>query len=152
MDRTACTEPQCLYKGALYFTVELYLYSLYGPYGLYRASVPVQGCTLPLPLPLPLPWPHARGNVITSDRLLSYVWKFEPQNVKHRYWFIVISTLLAVYCLVCRYEYQCALSADLFACWRTLYVTLVSRWGLSFPSDAVVKYSSLIALLTNIVH
>ena len=29
--------------------VELYLYSLYGPYGLYRASVPVQGCTLPLP-------------------------------------------------------------------------------------------------------
>jgi hypothetical protein len=31
-------------------TVELYLYSHYGPYGLYRASVPVQGCTLPLPL------------------------------------------------------------------------------------------------------
>ena len=29
--------------------VELYLYSLYGPYGLYRASGPVQGCTLPLP-------------------------------------------------------------------------------------------------------
>ena len=27
--------------------VELYLYSLSGPYGLYRASVPVQGCTLP---------------------------------------------------------------------------------------------------------
>jgi len=27
--------------------VELYLYSLYGPYGLYRASMPVQGCTLP---------------------------------------------------------------------------------------------------------
>ena len=33
-------------------TVELYLYSPYGPYGLYRASVPVQGCTLPLPLPI----------------------------------------------------------------------------------------------------
>jgi len=49
MGRTACTEPQCLYKGALYLylTVELYLYSPYGPYGLYRASVPVQGCTLP---------------------------------------------------------------------------------------------------------
>jgi hypothetical protein len=31
--------------------VELYLYSPFGPYGLYRASVPVQGCTLPLPLP-----------------------------------------------------------------------------------------------------
>jgi len=30
-------------------TVELYVYSPYGPYGLYRASVPVQGCTLPLP-------------------------------------------------------------------------------------------------------
>ena len=30
--------------------VELYLYFPYGPYSLYRASVPVQGCTLPLPL------------------------------------------------------------------------------------------------------
>ena len=29
-------------------SVELYLYSPYGPYGLYRASVPVQGCSLPL--------------------------------------------------------------------------------------------------------
>ena len=49
MGRKACTEPQCLYKGALYLylTVQLYLYSPYGPYGLYRASVPVQGCTLP---------------------------------------------------------------------------------------------------------
>jgi hypothetical protein len=48
MGRTACTEPQCLYKDALYLylTVELYLYSPYGPYGLYRALVPVQGCTL----------------------------------------------------------------------------------------------------------
>jgi len=27
--------------------VELYLYSSYGAYSLYRASVPVQGCTLP---------------------------------------------------------------------------------------------------------
>ena len=51
MGRTASTERQCLYKGALYLylTVELYLYSPYGPYGLYRASVPVQRCTLPLP-------------------------------------------------------------------------------------------------------
>ena len=31
---------------------KLYLYSPYGPYGLYRASVPVQRCTLPLPIPL----------------------------------------------------------------------------------------------------
>jgi hypothetical protein len=44
MGRTACTEPQCLYKGALYLTVHLYLYSHYGPYALHRASVPVQGC------------------------------------------------------------------------------------------------------------
>jgi hypothetical protein len=50
MGRTACTEPQCLYKGAalyLYLTVELYLYFPYGLYVLYRASVPVQGCPLP---------------------------------------------------------------------------------------------------------
>ena len=30
-------------------TVQLYLYSSYGPYGLYRVSVPVQGCNLPSP-------------------------------------------------------------------------------------------------------
>jgi hypothetical protein len=50
MVRTACTEPQCLYNGTLYhyLTVELYLYSPYGPYGLYRASVSVQRCTLSL--------------------------------------------------------------------------------------------------------
>ena len=30
--------------------VDLYLYSPYGPYGLYTVSVHVQGCTLPLPL------------------------------------------------------------------------------------------------------
>jgi len=29
--------------------LEVYLYSPYGPYGLCRASVPVQRCTLPLP-------------------------------------------------------------------------------------------------------
>ena len=57
MGRTACTEPQCLYKGALYLylTVELYLYSPYGLYGLYRASVPVQGGTLPLPYSRAIP-------------------------------------------------------------------------------------------------
>jgi len=48
MSRTACTEPQCLYNGAL--SLYLYLYSPYEPYGLYRASVPVQRCTLPLPI------------------------------------------------------------------------------------------------------
>jgi hypothetical protein len=57
MGRTACTEPQCLYKGALYLylTVELYLHSPYGPYGLYRASVPVQRCTLPVPYSRAIP-------------------------------------------------------------------------------------------------
>jgi len=57
MDRTASTEPQCLYSRAIPLlplwavrpvqsltacTVELYFYSPYGPYRLYRASVPVQ--------------------------------------------------------------------------------------------------------------
>jgi len=50
MGRTARTEPQCLYNGALY--LYLYLYSPYRPYILYRASVPVQRCTLTLPIPL----------------------------------------------------------------------------------------------------
>ena len=50
MGHMACTELQCLYNRALY--LYLYLYSPYGLYGLYRASVPVQRCTLPLPTPL----------------------------------------------------------------------------------------------------
>ena len=50
MCRTACTEPQCLYNGALY--LYLYVYSPSVPYGLYRTSVPVQRCTLTLPIPL----------------------------------------------------------------------------------------------------
>jgi len=51
MDRTASTEPQCLYNGALY--LYLYLYSPYGPYGLYRSSVPLQRCSLSLAISLP---------------------------------------------------------------------------------------------------
>jgi len=57
MGPTVCTEPQCLYSRAIPLlplwavrpveslsacTIELYLYPPYGPYGLYRASVPVQ--------------------------------------------------------------------------------------------------------------
>ena len=57
MGCTVSTDPQYLYSTAMpllplwavrslltisAFTVELYLYSPYGPYGLYRASVPVQ--------------------------------------------------------------------------------------------------------------
>ena len=68
MGRTACTEPQFLYKGALYLTVELYFYSPYGPYGLYRASVPVQGCTLPyLLLSLFLGQTSAESETKSSD-------------------------------------------------------------------------------------
>ena len=66
MDRTACTEPQYVYSTAIPLlplwtvqpvqslstcTVQLYLYSPYGPYSLYRASVPVQysyNSTLPI--------------------------------------------------------------------------------------------------------
>jgi len=51
MDRTACTKPKCLYNGALY--LYLYLYNSYRLYSLYRASVPVQRCTLTLPITLP---------------------------------------------------------------------------------------------------
>jgi len=57
MGRTVCTEPQCLYSTAIPLlplwtvlsvhslsacTVQLYLYSPYRPYSLYRALVPVQ--------------------------------------------------------------------------------------------------------------
>ena len=57
MDRTACTVPQCLYSIAIpllplwtvqpvqtlsFCTVYLILYSPYGPYGLYRTSLPEQ--------------------------------------------------------------------------------------------------------------
>ena len=65
MGRTACTEPQCLYSTAIPLlplwsvrpvqglsacTVQLYLYYPYGPYGLYRASVPVQYSYISIPL------------------------------------------------------------------------------------------------------
>ena len=40
------TEPSPPSSAVGHERVELYLYSRYGPYGLYRASVPVQGCTL----------------------------------------------------------------------------------------------------------
>jgi len=50
MGRTACTEPQCLYNGALY----LYIYHYFPnwPYSLYRESVPVKWCNLTLPIHL----------------------------------------------------------------------------------------------------
>ena len=58
--------PYGLYRAS----VQLYLYSPYGPYGLYRASVPVQGCTLPLLLHYIVDHQVVRaalGEVITED-------------------------------------------------------------------------------------
>ena len=40
-------DPSPLSSAVGHENVELYPYSPYGPYDLYRASVPVQGCTLP---------------------------------------------------------------------------------------------------------
>ena len=51
--------------------VELYLYSPYGPYGLYRASVPVQGCTLTL-LKKPVDYDFVRKCPMSA--LLSALW------------------------------------------------------------------------------
>jgi hypothetical protein len=48
MDRTACTEHQCLYSTAKF-------YSSYGPYLLYRASLPVQYSSTSTPLWAVLP-------------------------------------------------------------------------------------------------
>ena len=51
MSPTTCTEPQCLYNGALATSAVVKKENSYtstppyGPYGLYRASVPVQRCT-----------------------------------------------------------------------------------------------------------
>ena len=79
--------------------VELYLYSPYRPYGLYRASVPVQGCTLPLPLhELPINTyaharTHARAHTHTNTHIHTHTrthvcWKVESagQNRKGQSW------------------------------------------------------------------
>ena len=54
--------------------VELYLYYPYVPYGLYRASVPVQGCTLPY-LVLTVLLVELR---LTLRRLMSYIYIEHP--------------------------------------------------------------------------
>jgi len=51
--------------------VELHLYSPYGPYGLYRVSVPVQGCTLPL----------SKKHKSTCIDLLKMVYRLRKWNV-----------------------------------------------------------------------
>jgi len=87
MGRTACTEPQCLYSRAIPLlplwtvrpvqslsvcTVELYLYSPYGPYGLYRAPVPVQGCTFPLLFLLQKPKKERSLLILKSEMCLKW--------------------------------------------------------------------------------
>ena len=85
MGRTASTEPQCLYKGALYLTVELYLYSHYGPYGLYRASVPVQGCTLPYSRAIPLlpQWAVRPVQSLSACTRAHFSWKLPEWTSKY---------------------------------------------------------------------
>jgi len=52
--------------------VELYLYSRYGPYGLDRASVPVQGCTYYLTLWLGIHVDTGEGkNVVSGEKINS---------------------------------------------------------------------------------
>jgi len=74
MDRTASTGPQCLSNGALY--LYLYLYSTYGPYLLYRASVPVQRCSLPLPLPLLPLWTVRPVQSLSACTTLHFTFTF----------------------------------------------------------------------------
>ena len=45
--RHADPSPSSSHGHAGHERLELYLYSPYGPYGLYRPLVPVEGCTLP---------------------------------------------------------------------------------------------------------
>ena len=110
MDRTACTEPQCLYNGAL--QLYLYLYSPYGPYGLCRASVPVQGCTLPSPfirthgvtfhdtvIPIArndLHIPHKSRNSLLT-KYLQFHWEANPLSLSEQISYTVLSCLLKFY-------------------------------------------------------
>ena len=89
MDRTACKEPQGLYSTAIPLlpsvpvqysytstplsacTVQLYLYSRYGPYGLYTASVPVERCILPLFYSLQCPQMPIKSSHFDFVRLTS---------------------------------------------------------------------------------
>jgi len=90
MGRTACTDPQCLYSRSMPLlpllavrpvlilcacTVQLYLYSPYGPYGLYRSSVPVQGCTLPYLLTV-----HPVQFVIQTNKCSLYIYTVCPRR------------------------------------------------------------------------
>jgi len=80
--RTACTEPQCMYNGALY--LYLYLYSPYGQYSLYRASVPVQRCTLPLPIPLIPLWAVQPVQSLSACTTVHFIFTYTSTPPKGR--------------------------------------------------------------------
>jgi len=52
LEQIVPTLSPCKYHG--HERVELYLYAPYEPYGLYRAPVPVQVCTLPYLISVPV--------------------------------------------------------------------------------------------------
>jgi hypothetical protein len=66
-------DPSPLSSAVCHERVELYIYSPYGPYGLYRASVPVQGYTFFLPF-LPLPACKSRPLCVVLNCDLWPVW------------------------------------------------------------------------------
>jgi len=70
MGHTACTAPQCLYNGELH--LYLYLYSPYGPYKLYRPSVPLERCTLPLLIPLLPLWSVQSVQTISTCTMVHF--------------------------------------------------------------------------------
>ena len=64
--------------------VEIYRYSPYGPYGLYRASVPVQGCTLPLPIPLLPLWAVRPVQSLSACTRVHFTFTLLPQQKRTR--------------------------------------------------------------------
>ena len=79
MSRKSCTEPQCLYNGALY--LYLYLYCPYGPYSLYRATVPVQRCTLPLPITLLPLWAVRPVQSHSDCKRVNFIFTFTTTTI-----------------------------------------------------------------------
>ena len=127
MGRTACTEPQCLYKGALYLylTVKLYLYSPYGPYGLYRASVPVQGW--PLPLHKKIYWP----NLCTSGEFINlHQFSVLFQVAVHSLWHKFARSPCCHYCLCVITNYNATSAcSDVRHVFYEIWSTAVRMWN-----------------------
>jgi hypothetical protein len=89
--------------------VELYLYTPYGPYGLYRASVPVQGCTLPFLPPIKGPDSAQAPEIATLSlyafTVLSLKWHHKSETFFYRIFSRMIkkkgSYLSKVNCVKC---------------------------------------------------